>query len=131
VLCLKEAVQYPAGLPSVWHGHLKPAHKATLLDHYIKLFGIDKARINELNSWRALPLFSGPMEVAAAARAAATAPAGLESGQVAREGTALAAEPFPLATIVRHFKGDCPLSFLPMHMPLIPALTCLSCSMGQ
>jgi hypothetical protein len=47
VLCLKEAVQYPAGLPSVWHGHLKPAHKATLLDHYIKLFGIDKARINE------------------------------------------------------------------------------------
>ena len=85
----------------------------------------------ELDSWRALPLFSGPMEVAAAARAAATAPAGLESGQVAREGTALAAEPFPLATIVRHFKGDCPLSFLPMHMPLIPALTCLSCSMGQ
>jgi len=47
VLCLKEAVQYPTGLPTVWHALLKPAHKATLLEHYIKLFGIDKARINE------------------------------------------------------------------------------------
>ena len=86
----------------------------------------------ELESWRALRLFRGPMEAAAAARIAATAPAGLESGQVERrEGAAPAAEPVEPVAIVRHFKGDCPLTFVPMHMPLIPALTCLSFSSGQ